>query len=152
MYYPTPMDYFQIHYDGTWSMFKNKNTEIVITSNVDALDSMYGGSLMQFVGFKDKQGKDIYYGDIIKYTITWDEEQGDINERGTAIIIRGMNYGVGIQRSYEKRIELDKATNQHYMPTYADYLGEGMDIWEDEDIFDIEVLGNVYENEIFINH
>ena len=90
---------------------------------------------MQFTGLKDKKEKDIYFGDIVKFTF---KDSNDL-ERGTALIVETMNYGVGILRETEWKFGLSKAK--------AVSEGGGiMDLWEDDKLWKVEVIGNIYEN------
>jgi uncharacterized phage protein (TIGR01671 family) len=93
--------------------------------------------LLQYTGFKDKNHQDIYFGDIIKYSFT-DVDNKDNNEQGTALINRTMNNGVGILRDYN--------SDDTYHVWAVDCGGVMSDLWEDKDLWTIEVIGNIYQN------
>jgi hypothetical protein len=153
MFYPEFGEYFQIHSNTDWSLMRSSSethTDIVLTTNIDLFSTMYNGILMQYVGWEDKTGKEMYFGDIIKYQTFYDDEP---NESGTAILIRGMNCGVGIQRSIDQSSIMFANDESNYVfHTYADLDGIGTDFWQDENIFDVEVVGNIYEDAHLINH
>jgi uncharacterized phage protein (TIGR01671 family) len=79
-------------------------------------------------GLKDKKGRNVYFGDIIKYSFT-DKENPENNEVDViAEVIETINGGMG-------------------------QLSDGVisDLWEDEELWDIEVIGNIYENKELLN-
>jgi uncharacterized phage protein (TIGR01671 family) len=157
MFYLTNEHYLQIHSDSSWTLMQiAEPKDIVLTSNIELFSSIYNGELMQYIGWNDKYDKEIYFGDIIKYKTTWYEDLDEDNEFGTAIIIRGLNCGAGIQRSFgynhNNKPDVHKIDGEEYYSTYADLLGDGTDFWEDTNIFDVEVVGNIYQTPHLINH
>jgi uncharacterized phage protein (TIGR01671 family) len=80
--------------------------------------------LMQYIDLKDKNGKEIYEGDIIKY-------YNSIGE-----------YGIGIIESFFDTVNLhcrwiEQKTENPSLFTSIDYLGCSEEI---------ELIGNIYEN------
>ena len=78
--------------------------------------------LMQYTGLKDKNGKEIYEGDIVDYG-TWDNE--DTCERGV--------------------IEYVDTAGWYVVQLYSWYGGEGYELLNN-DKDELEVIGNIYEN------
>jgi len=78
--------------------------------------------LMQYTGLKDKNGKDIYEGDIVKYT-SW-ENKYNIKE---FIYVREVKF-----------------KNGRFFPLPSDNICE--DGWYSYGTKDFEVIGNVFEN------
>lgn len=104
---------------------------------------------MQYIGWEDKDGKEIYYGDIIKYKVIWGDE--DINEWGTAIVHRFLNNGAGILRSFsEEKPFIHELKN--FISTYASWNGQLENLWYDEEMFELEVVGNIFETKHLINN
>jgi len=80
-------------------------------------------AIRQFTGITDKNGKEIYFGDLLKYEDIA-EEKGIYYQ---AEVVKTINNGAGV-------------------------LIDGVisDLWEDKDIHEFEVIGNIYENKELI--
>lgn len=88
-------------------------------------------TLMQFTGLRDKNGKEIYFDDIIKFS------QNDDENEGTAVVVETMSGGAGILSDWEIEFPLKK-----WAVTSGGVIEE---IWEDEVVWTFEVIGNIYE-------
>lgn len=91
--------------------------------------------LTQFTELLDKNGKEIYFGDIVKFDFT--DKKASENEMGTAVIWETMNGGVGIMR--------DHGSEDPWL-VHAVIGGFITDLWEDDDLWTVEVIGNIYQN------
>ena len=79
--------------------------------------------LMQYTGLKDRQGKEIYEGDVVRHLIPYEDSVGFSAE---IIIIKWQT-----ERFHDIEFNVP--------------LGLGFNIeWEDDEL--VEVIGNVYEN------
>ena len=83
-----------------------------------------GFELMQFTGFKDRNGKEIYEGDIVKYKEAYEVEYRDGK----------FHYKTGVVK-YE---------NGEFYPRPLKEICE--DEWYNVYVWDLEVVGNIYEN------
>lgn len=141
MYYQTDEAYIQLYLDNKFTMFDGEDN--VIVSNVINSDNMF----MQYIGWDDKNGNNIFYGDIVKYIARWDYDE---NEMGTALIHRFTNNGAGFLRVIAD-VEPFWINNRLFYSTYASWNGILENIWYDEDTFDMEVVGNIFETPDLIN-
>ena len=91
----------------------------------DYYEWVYSYELMQYIGIKDKNEKEIYEGDIIKYL----DVEFCVSDCG---IEHDEFYNIG-KVYYDNEFGAYDVTNR--------WTVEGEDIW-----FDIEVIGNIYEN------
>ena len=142
MFYQTDDNYIQIYKENKYSLFDEKDNMIV--SNVINDNNIF----MQYIGWEDKDGKEIYYGDIIKYKVMWGD---DDNEWGTAIVHRFLNNGAGMLRSFSKEKPFF-FESKSYTSTYASWEGVIENLWYDEEMFELEVVGNIFETKHLINN
>lgn len=94
-------------------------------------------NIMQFTGFQDKNGKDIYFNDIVKFSYK-DPQDSEFDDDGEAVIVHTMSNGVGI---------ISENINGETYAVSDEVGGVIQEIWEDEDVWDIEVIGNIFEDE-----
>jgi uncharacterized phage protein (TIGR01671 family) len=100
------------------------------------LESQKDWIVMQYTGFNDKNGKEIYFDDIVAFSFVNRDDVSD-NYSGTAAICRTSSNGTGI---------LFDDTDFPGEVIAVLCGGEISDYWEDEDMWTIEVIGNVHKN------
>lgn len=91
--------------------------------------------IMQYTGFKDANGDKIYFDDIVTLEYIDDDE----SYCGEARIVRTMNNGVGIHVDWED----EKSEKEVFAVTEGGVI---YDIWPDVDVWQLMIIGNVYEN------
>jgi len=100
-----------------------------------------GGCIMQYTGLKDKNGKEIYEGDIIHFQ-DWDtdpSDDGDEIDEGIGQVLFGhTTSGFGYTHGWYVEI----IENKKYKP-HGYFRGLEMQV--------IEVIGNIYENKELLN-
>lgn len=110
----------------------NPNLEFVINNNgyLYSIENFYGEiyvlpqmdiEVLQFTGLQDKNGIEIYEGDILKYKFPYDKRK----VHTSAVTYLETQASFGIKDRYENEIPLYKITANNYF----------------------EVIGNIYENE-----
>ncbi len=97
--------------------------------------AIYPETLGQFTGLKDKNGKEIYDGDIIHYEVS-----GPYNQRN--LIVSWLNYHAGwalatkVKNIGEWAIKMDGQQGRGNYPPISNY----------------EVIGNIYDNPELLNN
>lgn len=142
MYHQDDENYIQLYTENKYSMF-DYSDNIVVTNIINEKNVF-----MQYIGWNDKHKKKIYYGDIVKYKAMWDD---DDNEWGTAIVHRFINNGVGLLRRVA-HMENTILEGKPYKNTYASWNGELVNIWYEQEVFDLCVVGNIFETPHLINN
>ena len=96
------------------------------------VDNLDNAILMQYTNCKDKNGKEIYEGDVIKrQTYDWDEMErlSDINDAASPV--------------FKEEISFIVYQNNGFWVDAESFGWEGEGLW---DWKEIEVIGNIYEN------
>ncbi len=101
--------------------------------------------VMQYTGLQDKNGTDIYFDDVVRFQFH-DKRNPDANWFGTALITKKMGGGAGLLSDEDDR-------KHHESEVHAvDEGGTIQDLWEDEDLWTVEVIGNRHANPSLITH
>jgi uncharacterized phage protein (TIGR01671 family) len=100
-------------------MFENKDISVLAKN----MNNNGGFIYMQYVGLKDKNGKEIYEGDILKSF-----------------------YGVGTYTVIFKHGTFGMQGNSDYLDDWNRPKNYGYSSFKDCDNGNIEIIGNIYEN------
>jgi len=113
----------------TWQEKTDNATDIYLTYDKDST------IIMQFTGILDKKDNEIYFGDIVK--INFHDYEHKEMFRGTATIVRTLSNGAGIM------YDCDDACSDIWAVQEGGIIE---DLWQDEDLWTLEVIGNIHEN------
>jgi uncharacterized phage protein (TIGR01671 family) len=95
--------------------------------------------LMQFTGLKDKNGKEIYEGDIVKY-LSYSEHkeyQAEVYFKNGCFLVNKSGLFLALITIPQKEINLEMMNTKYYSDRENKYL--------------CEVIGNIYENPELLN-
>ena len=100
---------------------------------------LHWADLMQFTGLTDKNGTEIYEGDVVQFTAWWfDGNHAESNLTGEIVYD---NYSMSFQLKGVKNTEWERYTGHE---NDSDYLTPFSELRFEEE--DFEVIGNIYAN------
>lgn len=100
--------------------------------------------LMQFTGFLDNEGVEIYFGDIVDFNFI-DPNDPSQDWNGTALIVKTMGHGVGLMFDYVRE-------GDEQLVYAVDDGGVIEDLWIDPDMWTLQVVGNQFANPELLNN
>lgn len=89
--------------------------------------------LMQWTGLQDKNGKDIYEGDVVDFSLI------------SSMMIEGGNYG-RLGTIINKFSPIQFFIEDTYSLSYDKFRNKVKTFWKMDSINELEVIGNIYEN------
>lgn len=133
----------------TWS--ENKNLMTYWGFNLDGNNAWFSGPTndpkgiqMQYTGVKDSEGREIYEGDIVKFTYWWFDGNEAESELTGEIVYAEMC--MSFQLKGVKNKEWEQFTgyenDKEYLTPFSELSFESADFF---------IIGNIYQNKNLIN-
>lgn len=103
--------------------------------------------VMQFTGLTDKNGKEIYEGDIVKFKTSKQDNLNEFYEKIEKVLFYRGVFSIGSGKLYEWSHENGNINSPLKWRHYIVYGANNMYMIH----FEIEVIGNIYESPNLLN-
>jgi uncharacterized phage protein (TIGR01671 family) len=134
----------------TYGKFESYSLDQIISGKVNLWFFKESPVIHQFTGLLDKNGKEIYEGDIIEGYVSDEDDYGEVLEKRLVHRVVEWQDGVSHHLPHKDDNPSTANCNPQFIGKLIDGYDDGAVYWSE--FHNCEVIGNIYEHPNLLNH